>query len=46
MIGRWGGDTSGSDEASKISEWVEKHFAPTTIDRSIIYDLTQTPKNS
>ncbi len=45
-IGRWGGDATGSDEASKISEWVEKHFAPTTIDRSIIYDLTQTPKNS
>ena len=46
MMGRWGASASGSREASDIAEWVETHFAPTVVDRVVIYDLTQTPKNS
>jgi 4-amino-4-deoxy-L-arabinose transferase-like glycosyltransferase len=47
MIGQWaGGKGSGSHEAADIAQWVETHYAPTTIDRTIIYDLTQPPKNS
>ncbi len=47
MIGQWGGaGASGSRQAAAIARWVENHFAPTAVDRTIIYDLTQTPKNS
>ena len=47
MIGQWGGGgASGSREAAAIAQWVQTHFAPTTVDRTTIYDLTQTPKNS
>ena len=35
-----------SREAAAIAEWVETHFAPTTVDRAIVYDLTQPPKNT
>jgi 4-amino-4-deoxy-L-arabinose transferase-like glycosyltransferase len=46
MIGHWGGQTSGSREAADIAEWVETHYTPLTIDRVIIYDLTEAPQNS
>ncbi|RDH77952.1 DUF2029 domain-containing protein [Mycolicibacterium moriokaense] len=47
MIGQWGGHTStGSRAASEIADWVETHFAPTTVDEVVIYDLTQAPKNT
>ena len=47
MFGGWdGADTSGSREAADIAQWVETHFAPTTLDNAVIYDLTQPPKNS
>jgi 4-amino-4-deoxy-L-arabinose transferase-like glycosyltransferase len=47
MFGGWGGASgSGSHEAADIAQWVETRFAPTTIDRTVVYDLTQTPKNS
>jgi 4-amino-4-deoxy-L-arabinose transferase-like glycosyltransferase len=46
MIGHWGGSTSGSREAADIAEWVETHYTPLTVDRVIIYDLTEAPKNS
>ena len=47
MIGQWGErGSSGSREAADIAQWVETHFAPTTVDRSVIYDLTQPPKNT
>ncbi len=45
MIGRWGGAASGSREAESIASWVERHFSPITMDRSVLYDLTQ-PKNT
>jgi 4-amino-4-deoxy-L-arabinose transferase-like glycosyltransferase len=46
MIGHWGGGTSGSQESAEIAEWVETHYTPTTVDRVIIYDLTQPPRNT
>ncbi len=47
MVGPWGGaNASGSREAADIAEWVETHFAPMTVDRAIIYDLTEPPKNT
>ena len=46
MIGRWGASATGSREAADIAEWVETHYTPTTVDRVVIYDLTQPPKNS
>ncbi len=46
MFGRWGGGSSGSREAEDIAQWVQTHFAPTIMDRSVIYDLTQPPKNT
>ncbi len=45
-LGRWRGGSSGSGEAEDIAQWVETHFAPMTMDRSVIYDLTQPPKNT
>jgi hypothetical protein len=44
MIGHWGGQTSGSREATDIAEWVETHYTPLTIDGVIVYDLA--PQNS
>jgi 4-amino-4-deoxy-L-arabinose transferase-like glycosyltransferase len=47
MIGHWGLPASGgSNESAEIAEWVETHYAPLTVDRVIIYDLTQPPRNS
>ena len=47
MFGQWGAATSsGSREAADIAQWVETHFAPMTLDRAIVYDLTQPPKNT
>lgn len=46
MIGHWGGATTGSRESADIAEWVETHYTPLTVDRVVIYDLTQPPKNS
>jgi 4-amino-4-deoxy-L-arabinose transferase-like glycosyltransferase len=45
MFGRWGGGSSGQ-QAEDIAQWVETHFAPMTMDRAVIYDLTQPPKNT
>ncbi|WP_235658381.1 glycosyltransferase family 39 protein [Mycolicibacterium moriokaense] len=46
MIGHWGGTSTGSHESADIAEWVETHYTPQTVDRVIIYDLTQPQKNS
>jgi 4-amino-4-deoxy-L-arabinose transferase-like glycosyltransferase len=47
IFGRWSGaGSSGSREAADIAEWVETHFAPMTMDRAVIYDLTQPQKNT
>ncbi len=46
MIGRRGGASTGSRESADIAEWVETHYAPQTVDRVIIYDLTQPQRNS
>jgi 4-amino-4-deoxy-L-arabinose transferase-like glycosyltransferase len=46
MLGHWGGETTGSRESADIAEWVETHYTPQTVDRVVIYDLTQPPSNS
>ena len=46
LIGRWGGQQSGSRESAAIAEWVETHYTPLTIDGVIVYDLTAAQKNS
>ena len=46
MIGHWGGGTTGSRESADIAEWVETHYTPKTVDRVVIYDLTQPLRNS
>ena len=47
MFGQWGGaNASGSHEAADIAQWVEAHFTPTTMDRAVVYDLTQPPKKT
>ena len=45
MIGHWGPST-GSSESSDIAAWVEIHYTPQTVDRVLIYDLTQPQRNS
>jgi 4-amino-4-deoxy-L-arabinose transferase-like glycosyltransferase len=46
MIGHWGlPGSGGSRESADIAEWVETHYTPLTVDRVIVYDLTQ-PRNS
>jgi 4-amino-4-deoxy-L-arabinose transferase-like glycosyltransferase len=46
MIGHWGlPGSGGSRQSADIAEWVETHYNPETVDRVIIYDLTQ-PRNS
>jgi len=45
MIGHWGPST-GISESSDIAEWVETHYTPQTVDRVLIYDLTQPQRNS
>ncbi len=44
MIGRWGGGDTGSREAAEIGEWVEAHYTPETVERVVMYDLTQPPR--
>jgi 4-amino-4-deoxy-L-arabinose transferase-like glycosyltransferase len=47
MFGGFGGHgNGGSREAADISEWVEAHYAPMTVDGTVVYDLTAAPKNS
>ncbi len=47
MIGQWGGHgASGSREAAEIADWVETRFTPTTVDKVVIYDLTQPVTNT
>jgi 4-amino-4-deoxy-L-arabinose transferase-like glycosyltransferase len=47
MIGQWGGHgASGSREAADIADWVETRFTPTTVDKVVIYDLTQPATNT
>jgi 4-amino-4-deoxy-L-arabinose transferase-like glycosyltransferase len=46
MIGHWGRMAAGSRESADIAEWVETHYTPLTVDRVLIYDLTQPPRNS
>ena len=46
MIGHWGGDATGSRQSAEIAEWVETHYTAQTVDRVVIYDLTQPPRNS
>ena len=45
MIGHWG-HTTGSSESTDIANWVETHYTPLTVDRVIVYDLTQPPRDS
>jgi len=46
MFGGFGGhDSGGSHEAADISEWVESHYTPITVDGAVVYDLT-APQNS
>ena len=46
LVGHWGGATTGSRGPTDIAEWVETHYTSQTVDRVIIYDLTQPPRNS
>jgi hypothetical protein len=46
VIGRWGRAATGSLEAADIADWVQTHYTPLTVDRVIIYDLTQPPRNT
>jgi 4-amino-4-deoxy-L-arabinose transferase-like glycosyltransferase len=46
MIGHWGPPTTGSRESADIAEWVETHYTPQTVDRVLIYDLTQPQRDS
>jgi 4-amino-4-deoxy-L-arabinose transferase-like glycosyltransferase len=46
MLGAFPGRDSGSREAASIADWVEAHYAPTTVERVVVYDLTVPPKNS
>jgi 4-amino-4-deoxy-L-arabinose transferase-like glycosyltransferase len=41
-----GRGNSGSREAADIGSWVEAHYAPTTVDGVVVYDLTEAPTNS
>jgi 4-amino-4-deoxy-L-arabinose transferase-like glycosyltransferase len=44
MMGAFGRHTaSGSREAAGITEWVETHFVPMTVDGVVVYDLTAAP---
>ncbi len=47
MFGGFGGHShGGSREAADIAEWVESHYAPVTVDGTVVYDLTAAPQNS
>jgi 4-amino-4-deoxy-L-arabinose transferase-like glycosyltransferase len=45
MTGR-GPSTGGSREAADIAQWVETHYTPIAVERAVVYDLSQPPKNS
>lgn len=38
--GGFGGQRGGSGDSSAIAEWVQNHYAATTVDRVTLYDLT------
>ncbi len=48
VVGHWGSltATTGSHESADIAEWVQTHYAPLTVERVLIYDLTQPLQNS
>ncbi|WP_375372690.1 MULTISPECIES: hypothetical protein [unclassified Mycolicibacterium] len=47
MAGGFGGHTpSGSRAATEISEWVQAHYSPVTVDNVTFYDLTQRATNT
>ncbi len=46
MIGHWGFPTTGSNQSADIEKWVESHYLPQTVDRVLIYDLTQPLQDS
>lgn len=39
-------DSGGSEESSRIAEWVESHYRPMSLDGVIIYDLSAPAANS
>jgi 4-amino-4-deoxy-L-arabinose transferase-like glycosyltransferase len=41
FLGAGGGFGGGSGTSSEIAQWVEQHFAATTVDGVTVYDLTQ-----
>jgi hypothetical protein len=41
FLGAGGGFGAGSGTSSQIAQWVEQHFAATTVDGVTVYDLTQ-----
>nr|WP_267307835.1 glycosyltransferase family 39 protein [Mycobacterium barrassiae] len=42
----WGSPHGGSRAAVDIAEWVETHFTPLDVERTVIYDLSRPPMNS
>jgi 4-amino-4-deoxy-L-arabinose transferase-like glycosyltransferase len=42
----WGSSNGGSRAAADIAEWVEAHYAPISVERAVVYDLTAPPRNS
>jgi hypothetical protein len=46
MLAAFPGHGSGSREAAAIADWVESHYAPTTVEHTVVYDLTAPQKNS
>jgi 4-amino-4-deoxy-L-arabinose transferase-like glycosyltransferase len=46
MLAAFPGHDSGSREAAAIADWVEAHYAPTTVEHTVVYDLTAPQKNS
>jgi 4-amino-4-deoxy-L-arabinose transferase-like glycosyltransferase len=46
MLGRWGRPSAGTRESADITQWVETHYAPSTVDNVVIYNLTQPQRDS
>jgi 4-amino-4-deoxy-L-arabinose transferase-like glycosyltransferase len=46
MLAAFPSHDSGSREAAAIADWVEAHYAPTTVEHTVVYDLTAPQKNS
>jgi 4-amino-4-deoxy-L-arabinose transferase-like glycosyltransferase len=46
ITGRWGSSSGGSHAAADIAQWVEAHYTPRVVERVVIYDLSQPPRNS